>query len=413
MKHTRTAKQNELHNAPHTAPQNAKSLLGLRALIGGGRNLELTALGFMGLMALMGVGSEEVKGQSANVYKMVCQPKSFESEDWFSVHADGTFFFQNDEYFTPHVEGYTLVGYMVRPSVSYDVVPDELDLTAGFQALGYAGLDKMHYVRPVVAVRWTPLPYLALQMGTLRGPDSHWHHDALQDCEEQITSKPEFGAQVDLETKAWDATVWLNWRQFIFLGDTIPEKFTAGIRAEFHPGFDVESPLGFSMPITLTFDHIGGQISNYPDTMQSLANVGLSPTLHYMRDGRFVKMLSLSVHTMLFHTMTGSGVRPFDDGWAVSPEVRMKAKYLNAEVGYWHSQNFFALHGSPMYWSTSNYDATVYEKERDLITMGAAFVKNISYVGAFELKARGFYDIGLGQFDYSYGMSLVLSLHHD
>ena len=45
--------------------------------------------------------------------------------------------------------------------------------------------------------------------------------------------------------------------------------------------------------------------------------------------------------------------------------------------------------------------------------MGAAFVKNISYVGAFELKARGFYDIGLGQFDYSYGMSLVLSLHHD
>lgn len=336
-----------------------------------------------------------------------------EDDDWLwgvGAGLDATFFFKNNEYFSPHIEGYTLVGYQVRPTVSYAMLPD-LTLTAGLQALRYGGTESAAYVRPHFAVKWQATEWLGVQAGSLPGLASHPQHEAIQDPEGQLTERPEFGAQLWISRPRLRGSVWVNWRKFIFMGDTVPERFTAGMSLTLGPwGGAGAGSRFFSMPVSLAFDHIGGQISDYPDTMQSVANVGLSPTLNVERSGwRFVQRLSFSLHMLGFHAMAGSEVRPFANGVAISPEARLTAKYLQANVAWYHANDFYAPHGNPLFSSVSNFDRAYYASKRDLVVFGASFVKALGGLGRFAFDAKGYFDARASRLDYSYGFTFVLT----
>ena len=333
-------------------------------------------------------------------------------EGWKAA-IDAAFFFKNNEYFSPHAEGYTLIGYQLRPTLSIVLGDeDQLSLTGGLQALVYGGLDKTHYVRAHFAALWQATPWLALQMGSLPGQASHPTHEAIQDPANQLTDKPELGLQLWLRTAAVNGAAWLNWRQFIFQRDTIPERFTAGLTLTLSPAS--ETKVAFKMPFALIFNHIGGQISDYPQKMQSIANAAVAPTLALSGENwSFVKEIDFTLHALAFHAMTGTEVRPFADGGALCPEVALHARHLDANIQWYRARDFFAPHGNPLLSSLSNYDDTLYEKKRDVLILGASFVKNITLeyktFGRFALDAKGYLDTRTSQFDYSYGVTLVLT----
>ena len=139
----------------------------------------------------------DAAAQSAGVFRDMVDDGRFAAPDEDglaflpSAAIDAVFFFKNNEYFAPAAEGYTLVGYQLRPTLTWG--RDHLAVTGGLQALRYGGMDKMSYVRPFAAVRWRPLWWLALQMGCLPGPASHFIHEVVQDPESQLTEKPELG----------------------------------------------------------------------------------------------------------------------------------------------------------------------------------------------------------------------------
>lgn len=323
-----------------------------------------------------------------------------------AANLDAAFFFKNNEYFSPHAEGYTLIGYQLRPTLTYSPL-EQLHLTGGLQALVYGGLEKAHYVRPHFAALWQATDWLGIQMGSLPGAASHPTHEAVQDPETQLTDDPELGLQIWLRRPRLNGSAWLNWRQFIFLGDTIPERFTAGFSMSFTPS-PGKIGASFKMPFALIFNHIGGQISNYPQKMQSIANVAISPTLA-LRTEAFVQEIDFSLHVLAFHAMAGSEVRPFADGMALCPEVSLTAKYLRANVEWYHAQNFYAPQGNPLLSSLSNYDETYYDKKRNLLILGASFVKGIGTIGRFAVDAKGYLDTDASRFDYSYGITMVLT----
>lgn len=323
-----------------------------------------------------------------------------------AADVDAVFFFKNNEYFAPEVEGYTLPGYLLRPTLTWG--GQRLAVTGGLQALQYGGLDKMHYVRPFFAARWQATDWLAVHMGCLPGPMSHFIHEAVTDPELQLTEKPELGLQVAVRRPHLKVDAWVNWREFIFKGDTIPERFTAGVVADIRPSS--KSGASFNLPASLIFEHIGGQISDYEQPMQSLANLTLSPTLTLTPDtGRFVQSVSIAANVFAFHTMAGSDVRPFEDGYAVSPEIRLVAKHLEAAVGYFHGHDFFAMRGNPIFWSISNYDSSFYSSDRDLLCLSASFVARMASWGRFSLDARAYHDLPDGRLDYSYGLTMVIT----
>ncbi len=323
-----------------------------------------------------------------------------------AADLDAVFFFKNNEYFAPGAEGYTLVGYQVRPTLTWGRGP--LALTAGLQALQYGGMEKMRYVRPFAAVRWQAAGWLYVQMGCLPGPASHQLHEAVQDPELQLTERPELGLQLSVRRPRLSAEGWVNWRKFIFMGDTVPERFTAGLKALLHPA-DTRA-FSFQMPASLVFEHVGGQVSDYEEPMQSLANLSFAPSVVFRADsGGFVSRVSLAVNVLAFHTMAGADVRPFADGWALCPEVSLVARHLEASAGYFHGRDYYAMRGNPLFWSISNYDAGYYEQDRYLLTLSASYVTRISSWGRFSLDVKGYHDISDSRFDYSYGLTMVLT----
>lgn len=362
------------------------------------------------LPLLLALASPRAAAQSDWLFERAVSPGRYEVADdaphGLGASVDAAFFFKNNEYFAPQVEGYTLVGYALRPTVEWRLASG-LTLTAGLQALRYGGTSRARYVRPHFAAMWRATPWLSLQMGSLPGAASHPFHEAVQDPEEQLTDHPETGIQVWLSRPALRGSLWLNWRQFIFRGDTIPERFTAGASMLFAPRGGGQA--SFEMPFGLIFNHIGGQISDYPDTMQSTANLAVSPSLVLAGGDGFVRGVTFSLHLLAFHAMAGGEVRPFSDGYALSPEVRLSAKFLRAQLAWFHARDFYAPQGNPLFSSVSNYDAAYYGRRRDLVVFGASFVKPLGSVGRFALDFKGYLDAPDGRFDYSYGLTMVMT----
>lgn len=323
---------------------------------------------------------------------------------------DAVTLFQNNEYFTPQIEGYTLVGFVVRPTLGWQVHP-KLALAAGLQALVYGGQDRAHHVWPTFSLVWDVTEHFNITMGTLPGVASHHLPEPVQEPEDQFTARPELGLQANIARPHLSGNLWVNWRQFIFLGDTIPEKFTAGVSLCFHPRG--QRRVAYEMPLYAVFDHIGGQISNYPERMQSLANLGLEPALRVRVDGRFVRDVRVGLGAHLYHAMAGGDVRPFGDGRALRPAVTLRAKLFRAEVAYWAARNWYAPHGNFLFSSLSNYDTLSYTKRRSLLTAEAALCKNIARVARFTLQARAFFDTRDRHFDYAYGAAIALSMGYN
>lgn len=338
-----------------------------------------------------------------SVTRTDCQPDTGQRLARLGVSADAQTFFVNNEYFAPQVEGYTLVGFTLHPTATWQVHP-RVSLTAGAQMLLYGGSDRFHHVWPTLTASWHVTPHFNIMMGTLPGPASHALPEPALNPEDQLTERPELGMQLNIRRPHLTGNVWVNWRHFIFRGDTVPERFTAGLSLRFHPREG-----RFELPAWATFDHIGGQISNFPDTMQSTANVGVEPRVNLATHGRWTRRVTIGVHAMLYHAMAGASVRPFADGWGVMPHVALQARLFHADVAWWVARDFYAPHGNFLFGSVSNYDRCVYTRRRSLLTATAALVKDVGDVLRFTLQARALYDTRDGRFDYAYSALMVVT----
>ena len=319
------------------------------------------------------------------------------------VRATNINFFKNNEYFGNYVEGYTLLGYRLKPTLHY-TVDSALTVEAGAELVQFGGTDKYHKVYPVLCATWRINPTFTLTMGSIKGSTYHDLPEAILDPERQLSSRPETGVQVEARHGSITGEVWLDWQSFIFKGDTIPERFMAGVGLTYEP--ESRSAWQIRVPLRLTASHIGGQISDYAERMQSLANVSVAFDLtHKGTNGSY----GFEAEGLYFYTMTGSGVRPFGRGWALHPKVKASYKLIDATAGLYHARNFFALHGNPLYMSLSDYNPRIYNRTRNMFTLEANLNHKINRQARFALNAKCYYDTGDSQLEYYYGFYLVIT----
>lgn len=317
-------------------------------------------------------------------------------------------FFKNDEYFGDYVEGYTLVGYMLQPSLVYYPTED-LMLEVGARMLQYGGQSDYDDINPVWKVAWRFNPHFVLTMGCIPSGVEHDLHEAMWDEEYQLTAEPEIGAHLRGEGRWLSGEVWIDWQQFIKRYDTIPEKFTAGVSFDIHPSA-TDARWKYEMPIRIIVSHIGGQISDYEERLQSLMNMSVEARLRRMySESSFIREWRMALRGLLFYTMAGADERPFANGAAFNPEVSMRARWFDVGVQYFAARNYYALYGCPLYMSLSNYKESVYNEHRNM----AIAEGNINWQAAgcmrFSVGAKLYYDVDARQTEYYYGFALALS----
>nr|WP_319400979.1 hypothetical protein [uncultured Carboxylicivirga sp.] len=321
-------------------------------------------------------------------------------------------FVKNNEYFGDFTEGYTLMGYAIQPSFMY-YAGSQLRIKAGLHIVKYSGMEEFTEVVPTLSIHTKLGDNLSLIMGGLRGDIQHRLLEPIFNPENQYSRPIENGFQFLFDNEKLWFDVWVDWEQFIVIGDTKPEKFTAGISTEYT--FLKESDdWKISLPGQFLATHLGGQISDFEEPMQSLANLATGIKIKKELGTGFIQNISLATYGAWYQDLTEKSGLPFTNGHAIYPVTEVGYKYGIFMLGYWNANNFVAPKGSHLFQSVSDYkvvDETsyFYQPERQLLNAKLSFSKDFLQKIRFSVMVQTYYDIPNSQLEYAYGMNLVFN----
>jgi hypothetical protein len=312
--------------------------------------------------------------------------------------------FWNNEFFNPIVEGYTLLGYHVEPTLEYHFTPN-IKVNAGIHLLKYFGVEKYSKILPIYTVTWHN-DHLAFVMGTIHGASFHQLPDQIMNAETQWTDNVENGAQILYSTNRIFADVWVNWKTFIFPNDNKQEEIFAGISAKWT--FLQQNGFELKLPVSLIIYHKGGQIDTLDRHLKTLVNYTGGLVLSHDMPYRFLDKLSLEMHAMGYADNSPSPESIYQSGVGYQSSLKLHSKQSYLSVGYWYADHFLSIVGNPIYQCYSTVDSTKHAKYRQLVTAEVHLSKQIVNYCQIALMANSYFDIKSSQFDYSYGVSITL-----
>lgn len=273
-------------------------------------------------------------------------------------------FLRDNEYVGGRTDGYTLPGFLLRPTLTYQPLAN-LKIEAGFNMTTYWGAtayQELYFRDPIrhlptgesKRVNMTPFlrvhaklsPAVDLVMGNIYGGVAHGLPEPLYDEENVLTSRPEAGIQLLVGTSHFDLDAWVNWESFIFRNENHQEAFTVGAAAKVKVNDDA-SRVHVFFPLNVVVQHRGGEIDTIAtNRVQTWMNASAGCQLDINLRSRLVKQVSVSVNA--FASNEGKGeLFPFKRGVGVYGLAEMDIWRFNVGVGHWAAHNFITLLGNP------------------------------------------------------------------
>jgi len=330
----------------------------------------------------------------------------------FSIYADVTGFFKNNEYFSPIVKGETFPGIKIMPKVAYQV-DNRLRAEVGMTGLYYSGdqqKDGTYVFNGIYArLQYAIKPNFHLVFGNYYDGVNHRLIEPLYAWERQLINKPESGLQLIYEDKKYFADVWLNWQRFIQKGDSVPEVLTFGVSASMvltKP----ESRLRLSVPLQLVIHHQGGQIDVSEEKMIVSGNLVTGLCADYQLGNRFLKSVGASLYVAGYYDkLPDNSVRPYTSGWGVYPVITADASPFRFMAGYWHASKFYSFEGEPLFasFNTSYPDEVL--PTRNVVTMKASYSQQLHKMFGVGAQVETYSDLKSGKTDYSFGVYVRLN----
>lgn len=313
-------------------------------------------------------------------------------------------FVWNDEYFHPIIEGYTLVGSLVQPSIVY-APTDKLKLKIGTHLLTYAGANKISQAKLIVSTTYNIFEGTSITVGNLNGSDKHRIFDPQYNFERLYTSFSENGFQVITETDHIFSDNWLSWEKFIFPGDTIREEFTTGESFRYTSG-KIGNSITVAVPVQVQFKHYGGQISHYHGGVETYFNLATGLRLDYDVAHKRLGTAGLEYVQFINKELSNKGSTGVTKGHASWIRFHYNYKAITFGSYYWDAHNYYAPDGNFIYSSVSSRRANTVIPDRKIWT-------NCIYFKAYPVDGleaffgfEAFYDLNLKHLDTAFGIHL-------
>jgi hypothetical protein len=313
-------------------------------------------------------------------------------------------FLKDNEYFNNIVEGYTLMGYWITPTVEYHPSAHSV-INGGIHLLKFTGRDNFFQTLPVLSFTQQFNPIISLTFGTLQFNGNHNMPEPLLDPERFYFQQAQNGVQILIDGSRFKSDIWVTWDHFIWYGDTDQEKISSGTSSELE--ILKGSQFSLVLPFQTIITHHGGQI-NSPKVwkpIETLINLGSGFYADYRNEDGYLKLIRLSPQFFLYKESTSYPYEPYRSGWAVFPNILVNAGPFLIKAGWWYTDKFIGPLGEAIYQSISTppgYD----EVHRNLligkIGYSKKLAKGIIVTGGFE----GYYDQHLKQLDYNFSISL-------
>ena len=315
---------------------------------------------------------------------------------------DARQFFQDNEYFGLHAEGYTLPGFYLRPHVAWRLSP-QVTLEAGAHWLHFWGARNYPSGRSLdvwqresdtnTAVH--VLPWVRAEIGA---PDGRWRVTMgnlrphalplpLYNPERLYAADPEAGVQLQLDYKHFDMDVWVDWREYIWQHSSRQERFTAGMSGE----WKVESgEWKVRVPMHVIGQHVGGQGLAEHKSVQNHFNAAAGLFGEWSIES---SRLTAGCYAMGY-TQKNAPQIPFKRGWGwyptLSGEWKAGSNEWNIDAGYWHGHGFVPLLGSILFSNVAYVDGITYFGMNRMLNVGARYQWAVAY-GHLSVEGRWYY----------------------
>jgi hypothetical protein len=306
-------------------------------------------------------------------------------------------FVKNNEYSNPITEGYTLIGFFMQPELVYN--PDEkVALHLGAHLLSYSGTNKFSKIKPVFSTTWQFSEGTSFNIGTLSGSDQHRMFDPHFNKERIYTAYSEDGLQFRTISDHIFSDTWLSWENYIFKGDNEREIFTAGESFRYISS-TIAGLLRIEIPVQIQFKHYGGQISNYPEHVETYLNIAAGGKVSAAIGGSEYSSTGIECLFFAGNSMTEnapSGINRGNAGWY---KLFCTFRSAGIEAGLWRSHNFYAPNGNSIFSSVSDHMDNLVISDRKLITASVSLRLPYKEFLEFYLGFDGYYDTGFKRFD--------------
>jgi hypothetical protein len=271
--------------------------------------------------------------------------------------------------------------------------------------LKYYGTEKFSQVRPVFSTTLFFSDKTSLTLGTLSGPDKHHFFDPHFYSERLYNEYIEDGIQLTHINEHIFTDTWISWENYIFKGDSAREQFTFGESFRY-----TSSPIAefihLEVPVQLQLKHRGGQISDYPQHMESYINIAAGLRANFDLGEKRYGQAGIEYLHFFNKDRDGDTISGISQGNASWIRLHYTYKAFRFETGYWRAHDFYAPNGNPIYGCVSDYQPGLVIHDRKIInnSLSVRFLPISSLEFYFGVDL--YYDISLNRMDQAYTIHL-------
>ena len=321
-------------------------------------------------------------------------------EKTLNLHILGTTFFNNNEFFNPYYQGYTLTGSFFQPKIVYTVNP-KLILSAGVHLRKYFGDNGFIYAEPLFNIHYRVNNSLNIQMGSFEGGQNHLLPETIFDFENHFSNLVENGILITFNKKFLNSRLWIDWEKFIEPADTFREEFMAGIvnRVKL---LNNNSKFHIDIPLFILAHHAGGQINDNNEPVETIFNLCGGLEIFGAR--------AISPFAQIFLHQS-SGDYSIGTGYAIQINGGFKTDNIELNAGYFSGWDFMSFRGLPLYHSYSENSLTGYTLggTNEIWNFKAGYKARLSNTSFLFLRFEGFYNPVVKKLDYIYGLHLQVN----
>ncbi len=322
----------------------------------------------------------------------------------FSFDFYANSFFKNNEYFSDFIEGYTVIGYIAEPRISFQAGANT-KISAGLSALKFSGIEGFSSVAPILTIHHKATSFLDIFMGNINEALAHHLPEPIYGFDTYLYDPTETGLQFLINTKYFESDVWVDWEHFIFKGDPLQEKLTGGTSSRIKV---VNNTKGFScyIPAYTVFRHKGGQINSIDLPMQTIANLSSGLILEKNFEGNIEKIFFNGIY-IRYLDMSPNIQTIFANGYGWYPQLGLNTRWFTFTTAYWNGYHYFSSKGEPMFHNTSSVYKDMWVARREMITSKVSLSRRYRNGLRLGVRCESYYDLGAATLEYSYSFFLV------
>ena len=344
--------------------------------------------------------------------------------DELALRIKSISFIKNNEYFNPissskfvmassrplfadkskWIEGYTLIGFFFQPELIYSP-SSRVIIRAGMHLLKYSGEDKFSITRPVFSTTLFFSENTSLTLGTLPGADRHGLFDPHFNSERMYSNYAEDGFQLLSTNDHIFTDTWLSWENYIFKGTSEREIFTFG-ESFLYKSMPLAGFLSFEVPIQFQFKHYGGQITNYPEHVETFFNLATGIRINFDIGEKRFGQAGIEYSYFRNSVIPDRPYTIISHGNASWFGLNYNFRSITLRSSYWKGHDFYAPNGNPIYASIMDFQSDYAIHSRRVLS-NSVFLKILpeSFLELL-LGVETYYDMCQKRMDHSITLHL-------